>query len=314
MRRVALAVLLVFGLLPGAALAAFPGSNPDESARLNTPDDPAFDCAEPAAEGGGGCSTVFDENYERFGFAPQSTQTTATYKNPAQTTRQQAQNTLAGRNPLGQLPGVSADRAWKRSIGRPGVRIAILDTGIRWGEDSLRSKIALNAAELPTPQCGRDDCNGDGASNVDDYAGDSRVSKTAGNDEADDILDASDLLPAFSDGSDSDHNGFVDDIAGWDFFDNDNDPYDASSYASAANHGTGRAQEAGQLTDEGAGSTSLCPRCQIVPLRVWDTFVVDTNNFGLASLYASDNGIDIVESALGGLTNTRFAREAMRDA
>jgi hypothetical protein len=58
----------------------------------------------------------------------------------------------AGRLPLGQIPGVSADRAWKRSIGRPDVRVAILDTGIRWGEDSLRPKVALNGGELPTPQ------------------------------------------------------------------------------------------------------------------------------------------------------------------
>ena len=315
MRRIALGVLLVLGLLlPGVALAAFPGTNPAESVRLNTPDDPDYDPCEADNEGGATCSSVFAEDYERFGFAPSSTQLSATYKNPADTTRQQQQNTLAGRDPLGQIPGVSADRAWKRSIGRPDVRIAILDTGIRWGEDSLRPKIALNAGELPTPQCGDDDCNDDGAFDVDDYAGDTRVAQSAGHDEADDILDASDLLAAFSDGSDADANGFPDDIAGWDFFDDDNDPYDASSYSSATDHGTGRAQEAGQLTDDGAGGTSLCPRCQIVPLRVWDTFVADTNAFGLASLYASDNGIEVVEAALGGLSNTRFAREAIRDA
>ena len=51
-----------------------------------------------------------------------------------------------------------------------------------------------------------------------------------------------------------------------------------------------------------------------MPLRVWDTFVTDTNTFALASLYASDNGIEVVEAALGGLSNPRFAREVMRDA
>ena len=216
MRRVALAVLLVLGLLPGVAFAAFPGSNPDESVRLNTPDDPEFDCAEPAAEGGGGCSSVFDEDYERFGFAPSSTQSTATYRNPAQTTRQQGQNTLAGRLALGQIPGVSADRAWKRSIGRPDVRVAILDTGIRWGEDSLRPKIALNAGEAAHPAVRRGRLRPRlGAFDVDDYADDSRVAEAAGHDEADDLLDASDLIAAFSDGSDADGNGFADDIAGW---------------------------------------------------------------------------------------------------
>src|SRR5688572_13501121 len=129
---------------PGVALAAFPGSDPDESVRLNTPDDPDFDHCEPDDEQGADCSNVFAEEYERFGFAPAASQHTALYRNPGETARQQEQNAKAGRNPLGQLPGVSADRAWKRSIGRPDVRIAILDTGIRWGEDSLRTKVALN--------------------------------------------------------------------------------------------------------------------------------------------------------------------------
>ena len=40
------------------------------------------------------------------------------------------------------------------------------------------------------------------------------------------MLDPSDLIATFSDGTDADANGFIDDIAGWDFFWNDNDPYD----------------------------------------------------------------------------------------
>ena len=306
---------LTLAAAPAAALAAFPGTDPDESVRLNTPNDPDFDHCESDDEQGADCSNVFDEEYERFGFAPNASENTALYKNPLDTARQQEQNTKAGRNPLGQIPGVSADRAWKRSTGRPDVRIAILDTGIRWREPSLRRKVALNRGELPKPEgCAEYDCDQDGAFTVDDYASDPRVSPAAGNDEADDILDASDLIAVFSDGTDADANGYADDIAGWDFFDDDNDPYDASSYSSASNHGTGRAQEAGQETNEGAGGTGVCPRCQIVPIRVWDTFVTDTNQFALGVTYAADNGIRIVEAALGGLTNTSFARAAMRDA
>src|SRR5437764_3391130 len=116
-----------------------------------------------------------------------------------------------------------------------------MDTGIRWERASLRAKVALNQRELPLPEkadgsrCAAYDCNGDGAFNVDDYADDPRVSKAAGHDaepNADKALDASDLIATFSDHRDNDHNGYVDDIAGWDFFDNDNDPFDASSYSS----------------------------------------------------------------------------------
>ncbi len=294
---------------------AFPGSDPNESVRANTPDDPQFDACEPDNAGGPTCASVFSEQYERFGFAPFGTQFTATYKNPQDTARQQAQNQAAGRNPLGQIPGVSADRAWKRSTGDPRVRIAILDTGIRWEKPTLRLRVALNQRELPRPQnCSQYDCNGDGAFNVDDYANDSRVNKAAGDDPADSVLDASDLIKTFSDNTDADGNGYVDDIAGWDFFNDDNDPFDASSYSSASNHGSGRAEDAAEEGNDGADSLGLCLKCQIVPMRVWDTFVVDMNNFGQAVGYAGDNGIQVVEGAVGGLFNSRFAQQAFHYA
>ena len=49
--------------LPVAAHAAFPGSNPDESVRLNTPDDPDFDRCENDDAQGQTCTNVFDEEY-----------------------------------------------------------------------------------------------------------------------------------------------------------------------------------------------------------------------------------------------------------
>ena len=143
------------------------------------------------------------------------------------------------------------------------------------------------------------------------------MSESAGDDtsdtgsNADAILDPSDLIATFSNGSDGDANGYVDDIAGWDFFDNDNDPYDASSCCSAGGHGTGRALEALAKTNNAAGETGLCPKCQLMPLRIWDTFVAPTDNWALAVTYAADNGASVAEGAIGGLTNTQFARSAV---
>ena len=311
-------LVLLFAAAP--AFGTFPGTNPGESVRINTPNDPEFDRCEPDDEQGATCTNTFGQEYERFGFAPNGSQATALYHDPlnSHVQRMSAQNTLAGRNPLGQVPGVSADRAWKYSAGSASVQVAILDTGIRWDKRSLRKKVALNRGELPLPRngasaCAQYDCNSDGAFNVDDYANDPRVSQSAGHDDeagADTFLDGSDLIATFTDSSDDDGNGFVDDIAGWDFFDDDNDPYDASSYSSADNHGSGRAEEAGQETNEADGGTAVCPECQIVPMRIWDTFVVDTNNFAQAALYAADNDIEVVEGASGGLFNSRFARRA----
>ncbi|MDQ3934769.1 MAG: FG-GAP-like repeat-containing protein [Actinomycetota bacterium] len=315
----AAAALAVLATAPALATSHdWPGSNPDESVRVNTPNDPNFDGCETDDEDGQHCANVFEQEIARFGFAPGATQHTATYKNPTDphVQRLMAQNTLAGRNPLGQVAGVSADRAWKRTPGDPSVRIAIIDTGIEWDARELRLRVALNRGELPDPrkadasQCGADDCNGDGAFNVDDFANDARVAKTSGHDSADSMLDGSDLIAAFSDGTDDDGNGFADDIAGWDFFDDDNDPFDASSYSAGEGHGTGQAEGAAREGNDGSGDLGVCPRCQIVPLRDWDSFVPDTNYFAEAVTYAADNGIEVVEGAIGGIYNTRYAQAA----
>ena len=124
--------------------------------------------------------------------------------------------------------------------GRPDVVIAVLDTGIRWNNGNLRTQISLKAAGLPLPRgatgetnpaagLGGYDLNGNGALDVDDYANDARVDKNAGPNCIRDQIDAQDLIKSFSDGTDADGNGYIDDISGWDFFDDDNDANDASS-------------------------------------------------------------------------------------
>src|SRR3712207_8690929 len=91
--------------LAGAAYAThFPSTNPDESVRLHTPNDPEFDKCEPDGAPQT-CTAVFDQEFERFGFAPKATENTATYKNPSDphVARLMGQNTLAGRTPIGQV-------------------------------------------------------------------------------------------------------------------------------------------------------------------------------------------------------------------
>jgi hypothetical protein len=359
--------------IPAVALGAnpdFPGDDPTESPRLNTPDDSDFDeCEGDDADGTQECQTYFEERYQQFGFSPDSAQSL-----PGVRTRYLDCNELTpgsdgqldedGENAneaaeagglgfLGRcfmIAGVRADTAWKYfgqegDAGLPGdpeVEIAILDTGARWQDGELRNKVALNEDELPTPlnnraapsdgggacplpNAGSDDADGNGAFDVRDYRCDNRVDINEGDDEADGSLDPSDLIAEFSDGVDDDPggNGYADDIAGWDFFDDDNDPFDASSCCSANGHGTGRAREAAAQTNNGAGEpgaanagsdAGMCPDCQIVPLRVWDTFVVPIDFYALGVLYAAENDVEVVEGAVGGLGNTHFARETFRYA
>ena len=113
---IAVAATIALSAVAFAANPDFPGTDPNESVRINTPDDPDFDQCEPHEDGEGTqtCTGVFNQEFERFGFAPKATENTATYKNPTDphVARLVAQNTTAGRTPIGQLSGVSADREW----------------------------------------------------------------------------------------------------------------------------------------------------------------------------------------------------------
>ncbi|MBA3653647.1 MAG: hypothetical protein H0W70_05570, partial [Actinobacteria bacterium] len=290
--------LLAAGVAHGST--RFPNrANP--SPRVGTPNDPQFDCAEPDDEDAGTvppCGSMWDEQFNLFGFGPRSTSRTATYRDPSR---------------LGQpqVSGVGADRAWKVSTGRADATVAVTDTGIRWENADIAPKVRLNEGELPLPAGAVTyDVNHDGAVTVADYAGDMRITNT--NESA--AIDPQDVLRRFSDGIDDDGNGYVDDIAGWDFFDDDNDPEDVSSYSSARNHGTGRSREAVQVTNDAVDEAGVCPQCTLLPLRVWDSFVVIGDQFGMATAYAADRGVASQVVALGVLQNTVTAREAVRYA
>ena len=223
----------------------------------------------------------------------------------------------------------SVHAAWETSTGRPDVTIAVLDSGIKWYDQSamtdLRVKVRLNTAELPLPQvtgptrdtslapncsgysAGGYDANNDGVVDLRDYACDPRVnlgdSRRAG---PTGFMTPEDLIIAFSDGTDADHNGYVDDIAGWDFLDNDNDPLDDVHYG----HGTGEALDSSAEANNG-GQSGACPNCTVVPLRVGDSFVADVNRFGQAVLYATDNNVLVVQEALGTLNRSTLGQKAI---
>jgi len=218
--------------------------------------------------------------------------------------------------PLGS--GSWVDRAWNVTTGRTDVLIAVMDSGIEWDTTQLRTKHFLNAGELPYPQDasgsdqGRHDLNEDGVFNMEDWDDDPRLSPTLGalpQGHADHLLDPSDLIAAFSDGVDDDANGYIDDISGWDFFWNDNNPYDEVQN-DGYSHGT---KEARWSTADGAdgGDIGSCPNCMVLHMRVSDSFVGDVNNFALATLYATDMGALVVQEALGTINNTTLAEAAI---
>ncbi|MBI1926233.1 hypothetical protein HYR99_18540 [Candidatus Poribacteria bacterium] len=203
------------------------------------------------------------------------------------------------------IMGASVDKAWQVSTGRPDVLMAVLDSGIKWQDNQpdLFNKLYLNRGELPIPEGSPTyDANADGVFNTRDYANDSRVSDVNGNG----VDDPEDLILIFSDGIDDDSNGYIDDISGWDFFEGDNNPRDDVRYG----HGTG---EAIWSSGEGNNGGQLGPALNnlVLPVRVGDSFIVDTNEFAQGVVFAVDSGATVVQEALGALNHTRFAQEAV---
>jgi hypothetical protein len=215
--------------------------------------------------------------------------------------------------------GCWADQAWQVTTGNWNSVIAVGDSGIQWDNTRLANKVLLNTAELPFPKWNVDgeiiyfnthDADGNGLVNIQDYAFDERVQIDAGVDVAEGMLDASDLIAVFSDGVDDDGNGFVDDIAGWDFFSNDNDPWNTYN-RSHGTHGSGVMEDAAAEGGDGDGRIGVCPNCAILPLRVGDTFVVDGGRAGEAIAYAADRGAAVMGLAVGALSNPELTNDAI---
>ena len=259
------------------------------------PSPPFPDCA---ADNLGACPPELGENdWDMVGWIPEKSQATI---RPAE-------------RALGA--GLAADEAFRISLGRWQDAVAVIDSGIEWQDRGSAVKILLNAGELPFPTdaSGADrgtwDFDANGVVDVRDWAEDPAVKVDAGRAPADDFLDPSDLIYTFSDGIDDDGNGYVDDIAGWDFFDFDNDPF-SEPESELSNHGTGVLMGAVGAANDG-GDLGSCPNCAALPLRVGDVFITDGDRVGLAIAYAVDRGARSVSMAVGSLSTSTLTHDAV---
>lgn len=168
------------------------------------------------------------------------------------------------------LDVVQATEAWDLSTGDARVVVADIDTGIDYRHPDLYRNIWLNQGEVP-----RDirsllvDTDTDGIITFWDLndpvnQGPGKISDLNGTG----FIDAGDLLQAqaeggWANGRDDDHNGYRDDLIGWDFYDNDNDPLDGDG------HGTHIAGTIGAVGNNDVGVVGLNWKVQVMPLRFY---------------------------------------------
>src|SRR3989440_11355100 len=155
-----------------------------------------------------------------------------------------------------------------------------MEGGVNWKhEDSndLRDQTYLNSGELPYPQDpggathGTYDLNGDGVVSVEDYAQDARVGRAnpqAGGITPEDLIiafghceiSAHALVQCPPTGSfDNDKNGYPNDISGWNFHRDTDDPQtDNTIY----HHANGESETLAATANNKFGGAGLCPGCR----------------------------------------------------
>jgi subtilisin family serine protease len=95
------------------------------------------------------------------------------------------------------------------------------------------------------------------------------------------------------DDTDDDGNGFVDDVRGWDFAEDDNDPRDLLG------HGTHVAGTIGAVGNNALGVTGVNQDVALMPLRIGTNRSINTADVIQGFTYACNNGADVVNGSFG---------------
>lgn len=198
--------------------------------------------------------------------------------------------------------------------GSPHILVAYIEGGINLHDSSfakaIDSSLYVNWHELPVPCKGSSistavmivsgktmpcslyysdnpadyNINATGVINALQWANDPRVNDSNGNG----VIDPEDLITAFSNNVNHDKDGFANDIFGWDFYENQNDP---ETQDSAYTHANSQMMVIHQM----------CPNCMIMPIRAGDEALDSTEYLAQAWRYACMMGANVIVSVTADL-------------
>ena len=190
--------------------------------------------------------------------------------------------------------GINADDVWATGeIGNTKTIVGVIDTGVDYTHQDLYLNIWLNQHEVPTSiRNNLTDIDGDGLFTFRDLNDASNAAYVFDfNDNG--YIDAGDLLDDLSgweNGTDDDGNGYTDDLIGWDFYNNDNDPIDTEG------HGTHVSGTIGAMGGNNLGVVGVNWNVQIVALQ----FLGPDRGYTSDAVLAVDYFTDAAKAASGG--------------
>ncbi len=110
-------------------------------------------------------------------------------------------------------------------------------------------------------------------------------------------------------GIDDDGNGYVDDVRGWDFVNDSNDPKDGFG------HGTHCAGTIAAIGNNKIGIIGVSPKAKIMPVKGLDDFGYGTDAALVKCIYyAANNGADILSNSWGGSGSSQVITDAVNYA
>lgn len=169
---------------------------------------------------------------------------------------------------------VNAPAAWSIATGNGQTVVAVIDTGFALNHEDLKNNWYNNPGETGTTKLG-DRC----------WTGTPRNKST--------------------NNCDDDNNGYVDDWRGWNFSLGDNNPMAGRTNPTGAgvSHGTETAGLAGAAGNNGTGIATINWNTKVMPLQALsDDGPGYTSDITAAIYYAVDNGANVINMSLGGIT------------
>ena len=116
-------------------------------------------------------------------------------------------------------------------------------------------------------------------------------------------------------GADDDGNGFIDDVRGWNFPFNSNDPTGLTATPINAGHGTNVAGVVSAISDNNEGVAGVSWNAKILPINVSSPSTDNSLGFGFEGvIYATGVNADIINLSWGSFNDSQFGREVVNAA